>query len=316
MRILFTGGSSFSGLGFVKALVAGGHEVICPLRGGIDGYPGIRRQRAERLQKLADLVPQTPYGSEAFLRLVRERGPWDLLCHHGAEVGSYKSPGFDPFRALENNTRNLRAVLAAFKQSAGKGLVLTGTTFEPDEGMGEEPLRAFSPYGLSKGLTWQMFRFYCGQADLPLGKFVAPNPFGPWEEPRFTGYLMNTWKARQAAQVKTPDYVRDNIHIDLLAAVYLGFAAQVAGLRAGALKTNPSGYTEAQGVFAQRVAREVRARTGWACAVELLPQTDFSEPMKRTNLEPAAKLVPSWNERAAWDAFVEFYSSSASSSVS
>ena len=49
MRILFTGASSFTGVHFVQALAAGGHEVICPLRRSIEEYEGLRRQRVERL---------------------------------------------------------------------------------------------------------------------------------------------------------------------------------------------------------------------------------------------------------------------------
>jgi len=45
---------------------------------------------------------------------------------------------------------NLRAILAALKADGLKGVVLTGSVFENDEGAGEEPLRAFSGYGLSK----------------------------------------------------------------------------------------------------------------------------------------------------------------------
>ena len=59
--------------------------------------------------------------------------------------------------------------------------------------------------------------------------------------------------------------------------------------------------------FAQRVAREVKARLGWACELKLAKQEDFSEPLNRTNTEPAAKLMPDWNEIKAWDTFVEFY---------
>jgi hypothetical protein len=103
--------------------------------------------------------------------------------------------------------------------------------------------------------------------------------------------------------------VRDNIPADLLAAVYARFAARVAGSNEGIHKANPSGYVETQGAFAQRVAREVRARAGWTCDLELLPQRDFTEPLRRVNTEPAAPQFPGWNERAAWDAFTEFHAS-------
>jgi hypothetical protein len=79
-------------------------------------------------------------------------------------------------------------------------------------------------------------------------------------------------------------------------------------LKTGCVKTNPGGYVGKQGEFARRVAREVKARTGWACELKLAKQEDFSEPLNRTNIEPAAKLVPDWNEQKAWDGFAEFYS--------
>ena len=160
---------------------------------------------------------------------------------------------------------------------------------------------------MSKGLTWQVFRYYCGDVGLPLGKFVIPNPFGPLEDPRFTAYLMKTWKDGKPAGVKTPDYVRDNIHADLLAVVYSQFAERVAASSEPVCKLNPSGYVESQGAFALRVAREVKTRTPWACDVQLAKQTEFSEPLTRTNQHAANLLVPTWSESAAWDQFVNFY---------
>ena len=227
MKILFTGASSFTGYWFVKTLAAAGHEIVCPLRGAPEHYDNIRKQRVGKLQSFCRLVPDTPFGTEAFFKLICEGGAWDLLCHHATEAANYRSPDFDIQRALQNNTLNLRAVLAALKADGLKGVVLTGSVFENDEGAGEEPLRAFSGYGLSKGLTWQMFRHHCGEARVPLGKFVIPNPFGPFEEPRFTAYLMRSWKEGKLAGVKTPDYVRDNVPVDLLAAVYAQFAGRV-----------------------------------------------------------------------------------------
>ncbi|MGA9451907.1 MAG: NAD(P)-dependent oxidoreductase [Verrucomicrobiia bacterium] len=306
MKILFSGASSFTGFWFVKTLAAAGHEIACPLTGDLEHYADVRRQRVEQLKPLGRFIPQAPFGSENFLRAARENR-FDLLCHHAAEVRNYKSPDFDASRALHHNTLNLRAVLAVMKPRGLKAVILTGTVFEPDEGAGDEPLRAFSPYGLSKGMTFQFFRYCCYEAGVPLGKFVIPNPFGPLEEVRFTAYLMRNWREGKPAGVKTPDYLRDNIHVDLLAAVYSQFVSRAATMKNGFIKTNPSGYVEKQGQFAQRVAREVKARTRWACELELAKQEDFSEPLNRANIEPASRLVPDWNEQKAWDDFAGFY---------
>jgi nucleoside-diphosphate-sugar epimerase len=306
MKILFTGASSFTGCWFVHTLAAAGHEIVCPLTKNPEDYTGTRGRRIEKLKACGQLVPQTLFGSETFLKLIRENH-FDLLCHHAADVTDYKSAAFDAPRAVQNNTHNPRTVLAALRERGLRAVILTGTVFENDEGAGTEPLVAASPYGLSKAMTYKAFREGCTTAAVTLGKFVIPNPFGPFEEARFTAQLMRNWQAGKTAEVKTPDYIRDNIHVDLLALAYLGFAERVVAAKTPLLKTNPSGYVGSQGDFAQRVAREVRARTGWACELKLSPQTDFSEPLKRVNTEPAAALAPGWSESQAWDAFVEFY---------
>lgn len=310
MRVLFTGISSFTGFWFAKTLARNGHEVVGALSGEMERYAGMRARRVEQLKSVCQLVPAAPFGSEAFLRIARDQGRWDLLCHHAAEVTNYRSPEFDVQRALEANTLNLRQVLAALQGNGLRAVVLTGSVFENDEGLGNQPLRAFSPYGLSKGLTWQVFRYYCLQAEIPLAKFVIPNPFGPFEEERFTAYLMRSWIAKKVAAIKTPDYVRDNIPVDLLAEVYLRFAGQVATQPVPQRRVNPSAYIESQGAFAQRVAREVQSRHQWPCELELARQTDFSEPFMRVNSEPAVRQVPEWNEAAFWDSFVAFYAES------
>ena len=105
------------------------------------------------------------------------RAAVNSLCH-AARVGDYKSPDFDIVGALGENTANLRAVLEAMGRGGLRAVVLTGSVYEEGEGAGEAPLRAFSPYGLSKGLTAAIFRHRCGEAGLRLAKFVIPNPLG------------------------------------------------------------------------------------------------------------------------------------------
>jgi nucleoside-diphosphate-sugar epimerase len=302
MKILFTGASSFTGFWFVKSLAQAGHEVVCPVTGELENYTDARRTRVETLKPICRFVPRSPFGSEAFLKLAGAE-KFDLLCHHAADVTNYRSADFDAPRALQNNANQLSSVLKVLQCPT----LLTGSVFENDEGVGDEPRRAFSPYGLSKGLTFQCFRYYCLEARLPLGKFVIPNPFGPFEEPRFTAFLMKNWKAGKPVEVKTPDYMRDNIPVDLLTAAYVQFAQKVAATKESLLRINPSGYAEKQGEFAQRVAREAKSRLGWSCELKLTKQEDFSEPMSRTNTEPAAKIVPGWSESMAWDGFAKFY---------
>jgi nucleoside-diphosphate-sugar epimerase len=139
-----------------------------------------------------------------------------------------------------------------------------------------------------------------------MGKFVIPNPFGPWEDPRFISYLARTWSTGQVATVRTPDYIRDNIHVSLLSAAYVEFAEHLPHA-AAFTKLNPSGYVESQGAFAERVAREMRSRTSWACDLECTKQIVFDEPMERMNTDPLDWRKLGWSESAAWDELAEFY---------
>lgn len=308
MRILFTGASSFSGTWFVRELARAGHFVTAILRQPVDSYEGTRGERVKQVAEVANVVAECNFGDDAFLELIAGVQP-DVLCHHAADVTNYKSPDFDPNAALSNNTYNLRGVIEALTSVGCQRVLLTGSVFEQGEGAGSEGLPAVSPYGLSKGLTFDYFRFYVELSGLHLGKFVIPNPFGPFEEPRFTQYLIRTWRDGKVAGVNTPAYVRDNIHVELLAQVYSEFCGQLPA-EPGFSKINPSGYVESQGAFAERFAAEMRPRLGLACGLELAIQTEFAEPRVRINTDLAAPMISAWNESAAWDELADYYRAS------
>ena len=306
MRILLTGASSFTGFWFVRELVAAGHEVVAAFRG--DGhYEGVRAERTKLVRGLCEAHFGCAFGSDDFFDVVRgSTGGFDVMCHHGAEVGDYRRADFDPYRAAASNLHRLPQVLRALKERGCMRLVLTGSVFEPQEGAGTEPRRAFNPYGLSKGLTAAAAAFYAAREGFAFAKFVIPNPFGPYEEPRFTGYLMRTWLKRETARVQTPRYVRDNVPVSLLARAYVAFME--ATLEPGAVRRlNPSFYVESQGAFAERVCRETSARLGLACALDFANQTEFPEPAARINTDPCDPATLGWSESAAWDDFVAHY---------
>jgi len=321
LRILLTGASSFTGHWFVEVLAAAGHEVVYTCtRDRLADYDALRQRRLRRLRGAAEPVWSCSFGDPTFVRLVRDRGPWDALCHHAAVARDHRSESFDVLGAVASNTRGLDAVLAAL---GGGALVVTGTVFEADEGQhgptdgGVDPVRtvddaerrAFSPYGLSKTLTWQIYRFACQRAGVRLGKFVIPNPFGPREPARFTSYLAAAWREGRTPEVRTPDYVRDNIPVDLLALAYRGLVERrVAGEAPDPDFCRPSGYVSTQGEFARRFAAELQRR--WPhldCGLAFAAPTEYSEPRARYNPEAARTRFPDWDERAFWDGLAEYY---------
>ncbi len=306
MKVLLTGAGSFTGMWFAQALAAAGHDLTLSFRRKLDDYQGLRRARVERVMPLGRCVFGRSFGDEAFLADIAEQTRWDVLAHHAAEVGNYKSSDFDIAAALAANTRNLRAVLAAMAQRSCRRVVLTGSVFEPNEGAGSDGLRAFSAYGLSKALTAQVVEHHARDLGLAFDKFVIANPFGPFEEPRFTAYLVRNWYEGKTPAVNTPDYVRDNIHVTLLAKTYARFVSQ-ASPEARHRHYRPSGYIESQGAFAQRFAAEMRPRLGLACPLELRTQTDFAEPRIRVNTDPVDAAELNWSATAAWDELADYY---------
>ncbi len=302
MKILFTGASSFTGSWFVHQLHAAGHELTMTFRGEPHDYEGLRAERVIRTSKLGESLYGCAFGDKRFCQVAGRSTGWDLLCHHAADVTDYRSPAFDITAAVSLNSFNVRSVL----QALDCPVLLTGSVFEPNEGAGSDGLPALSPYGLSKALTGQIFSYYVDIAGLPLGKFVIPNPFGPYEEPRFTSYLVRSWYNQKTPRVNNPAYVRDNVHVSLLARAYVAFSEQLRNSNCS-MKLNPSGYIETQGAFADRFAGQMRKRLGLACAVDLAEKIEFMEPRVRINTDPLDAADLNWCESESWDAIAEFY---------
>jgi len=307
MRIIFTGASSFTGLNFVKALAEAGHDVFCTFQKDVLEYKGLRAERVARASEVSQPLFGISFGDKRFMEVLAGDGPWDLLCHHAADVTDYKSTAFDWQTAIIRNTYNLPAVLDELVRHGCHRVVLTGSVFENDEGEGAGNNEAFSPYGLSKALTAQVFRYETQRRELAFGKFVIPNPFGPFEDPRFTAYLLRTWKQGEVPVVNTPEYIRDNIHVSLLAKAYCNFVNETIDKPEIYSKMNPSGYVESQGEFALRFAREMAPRLGMKCEVILAKQVHFEEPRVRINTDSLNIEALNWIESEAWDQLADFY---------
>ena len=297
MRILLTGASSFTGCWFARELAACGHQVTATFR--LEEYSGLRARRVGLLDA-CERVHGVAFGDRRFLDLARGR-EWDMLCAHGAEVADHRSPEFDVAAALAANTRSAGALVERFPR-----VLVTGSVFEPGEGEGDQRLRAFSPYGLSKAFTAETFRYHCAVRGVSFGKFVIANPFGPHEEERFTTGLMRAWRRGERPAVRTPEYVRDNVHVSLLALAYADFAMRLPeGGWCGSLGV--SGYRETQGAFARRFADEIGGRLGIETPLELRTQSLWQEPVVRINRDQVDAAALGWSEPAAWDGLATYY---------
>lgn len=309
MDILLTGASSFTGYWFADRLASLGHRIVAPLRRPITEYQdGTRAERVQRLSKIAETPDDIRFGDDRFLDLVNGQN-FDLFCHHGAMVDDYRSPDFDVGNAVGLNTRSLHRLLPLLKASGLWAVVLTGSVFEKGEGARPDGITdtpAITPYGRSKSLTTDAFRTECAKNQIPLGRFIIPNPFGPLEEQRFCHYLISCWAKKKTAKVQTPAYIRDNIHVGLLAWAYGQFCEGMMDSQVNK-DYRPSGYVETQGAFAERFAKEMHKRLLLDSPLELADQKDFAEPESRINADPVNGKSFNWSEDKAWDRLADYY---------
>jgi UDP-glucose 4-epimerase len=309
VHVLLTGASSFTGFWFAERLVSHGVAVLATLSGPdtLKSYSCIRAERVSKLKELCRTTFGIPFGSRSFFDFVRGVPRLDVFCHHWSQVRDYRSSTFDVLAAVAQNTQRFPDLLHILKDKGCGRIVITGSVGEPDEGVGSQPHSAFSAYTLSKRLSFELARFCCEREGIILDKFVIPNPFGPLEEARFTHYLMTSWLTGRVPAVTTPAYVRDNIHVDLLAKAYAQFVLDSNRRASTPARLAPSGYVETQGAFAERVAREVSRRLPIQCPLDLKSQDEFPEPPVRINTD-VLSIALGWNESAAWNNFTTYYS--------
>lgn len=303
MKVLITGGTSLTGYWFSQALIRHDAEVHATFtRPSLKDYSNDKS--SERAQSLPDQLIKhfdASFGSEKFLKLLSTES-FDLIALHGASIPNYKSPSFRIETAIAQNLNNIYSFFETLKNKKTP-LLLTGTVFEKNEGGGVD---AASPYGLAKSLISEAFSYYSNIYGNPFYKFIVPNPFGVFEDQKYTFYLINEWMARKIPIVKTPDYVRDNIHVELLAECYALFVGKIIkGTDQKVMR--PSGYVESQAQFTKRLSLQATKYLNLRCQFDIAEQADFSEPIVRHNSQQAKEIIPQFDEEQSWSNFFDYY---------
>ena len=304
MKILITGASSFSGAFFVKQLALSGHEVVATYRLQPKSYTGVRLKRVQLASQYARNVYGVSFGDDRFIDLISNES-FDVYGHHGAWTQNYRSMNYDIHSAFLNNTKNVQHVLQNLASRGCHRVVISASIFEGNGVLYERDKIPFSPHGLIKLFTSKTIDFYGCHYGMHVSRFVIPNPFGVLDNPKLIDYLCGEWFARRIAQIKTPLYIRDNIHVELLAQAYVYWLEQMV-CTPGSSVFAPSGYVGSMGDFVGRIAKEMRIRLGWPCAYHLEKQTDFSQPKTLVNSTPVLPLFEHWDPATAWEALAAY----------
>lgn len=299
MRVLLTGVSSFTGAWFARALASAGAEVLAVPRRDPALWEPERRARLALVPASVRILPAAPFGSPRFLELLERIGPLDLLALHGAEARDHRSPAFDVEAAVAANTRNVEAVMETAARRGVRAVLVTGSLFEAGEGAGEEPLRAFNPYGLSKTRSFQRLAEAARRRGLAVGKFVVGHPVGPFDKPGLLRAFTEAWLRGGIPRLRHPQLVRDMQPVDRLARAYAGFAFALAERAGGIHRLVPRGFTGPLEELVEGIAAGLRRPLGLPCRFTVAdPPERSGEPLCRIGLHPLHLLVPDWDEEA------------------
>lgn len=280
MRILMTGASCFTGRYFLRALRDAGHEVVAP--------SGLR-------------IGDTHFHDAL------DRGI-DVFCHHGfrGQKACLADGEFDPMIEAYGNVWYPRHQVRSMARAGVKRVVMTGTYFEPGEGgplAPDHPDRSPDAYGVAKRLASMALEEACRENGIFFSKFVIPNPFGPGEpRDKFVSQAARAWFRGEEFVVRTPAYIRDNIHVGVLARCYARFVGELTQAR----RMAPSGQVSSMGVFADTVAAEFHSRLGIEALVRWAKQTEFPEGSARSNGDNAHQLVR-FDDAEEWDRAIWAY---------
>lgn len=287
-RCVITGSTSFSGIWFTKTMLDQGWDCIAVTQNSKVLSPAVEK----RLRWIRKDYPTFDFVQLDDLQTYKSI---DAVCLHGTATFDYRNPNFEIEKAVVQTIEVSEKVINFFPNAR---FIHTGTFSEPNESFGDNNRNSFNPYSTSKQLIYEKHREMVKSGQLL--KYVMPNPFGPLENHKFTGYLIQEWADGKTPVVKTPNYVRDNVPIDLLAKHYVLTVSDF--LESAETKTVwPSKYIESNLSFSKRYAREFQSRTGIHVEISAPQFHDYLEPRFRVNQDYCEDRVRNWNEDLSWE---------------
>lgn len=285
-----------------EALARAGHDVTALARNVLDEYSGVKRLRLLRAESAGvNLVGGLP--AEGLSHWVARQN-LDLWVHHHHPMDRFRSPDYDVAAARAASLIPLPALMRALAGAGVRGLIYSGTYFEPREG-GHDEGGSVTPYARLKHEVSLALSGYCAEYQLKFAKVVIPAPAGALEnEDRLTPQLILAASRRQPLSLRSPDSVMDALPGEALAKVYLRAAERLDALESSgeALVFRPSGKVLSAIEWAEQVRATILSRLNLADSLLLQcpPASQRPEPARFRN--PADQEV-----EVDWDLFADAY---------
>jgi UDP-glucose 4-epimerase len=212
MEVLVTGGAGFIGSNIVDGLIEEDHKVIV--------VDNLSTGKKENLNEEAEFYQLDIRDQE--LEKVFEENNITHVIHHAAQIDvqhSIKDPLFD----AQNNILGTINVLDMAKKYEVEKIIYASSAAvygEPDYlPLDEEhPIKAMSPYGITKHTPEHYIKMYNELYDLKYTIFRYSNVYGPRQDPKGEGGVVSIFVDKMLAEERPiifgdGEQTRDFIHV-------------------------------------------------------------------------------------------------------
>jgi len=194
MKVLVTGGAGFIGSNIVDALVEKGHEVIV--------VDNLSSGKKENLNDEADFYQLDIREKE--LEKVFKENEITHVIHHAAQIDVQHSIK-DPLSDAQNNILGTINLLECCRDYKVKKIIYASSAAvygEPDYLPVDEehPIKAMSPYGISKHTPEHYIKMYSELYDLKYTIFRYANVYGPRQDPKGEGGVVSIFVDQMLAE--------------------------------------------------------------------------------------------------------------------
>jgi UDP-glucose 4-epimerase len=212
MEVLVTGGAGFIGSNIVDGLIKEGHKVIV--------VDNLSTGKKENLNEEAEFY-QLDIRDQELEKFFEENNITHVI-HHAAQIDvqhSIKDPLFD----AKNNILGTINILEMAKKYEVEKIIYASSAAvygEPDYLPVDEehPIKAMSPYGITKHTPEHYIKMYSELYDLKYTIFRYSNVYGPRQDPKGEGGVVSIFVDKMLAEERPVifgdgEQTRDFIHV-------------------------------------------------------------------------------------------------------